>query len=1209
LARLTPSLADFSTFPKEKGSKQNEFPLGVLCELALQKGFFSARVNETTSRVLSPREAKMLARKWLIAVSLCLGLSTTSVLATETVSGAYPQAFTTLTPAAPPANALSNVHKQALSIAMSCVDATNCTALFVYQQGNGSDNLQPFALTETAGIWGQPQLLFGSDGVTNAIERPSVSGISCWAAGECIAVGSVNVGYTSVRTALVLSEHHSSWDTGQALPLASGVTAQRLTSVSCPTATTCAAAGSAESVAPIRSLPLVVDEVDGTWSTPALITLPDDATTQNPRSELSSISCTSSTCTAVGSYFTASSTTRPLIARGRGASTQLLADLTLPNGATNGGLSGISCLPVSGCVAVGFAAQSTTYTGMLVTEVAGQWTASTTSLGDTSTSFQAVSCLTSNVCEFSGQSQSAGVTTGLVGTEDGGVVDFAAVSPPSGTTGGVVNAISCATSCTGLLTVNRLGGSPYAPMAASISGTTIGTAITLAVPSDIGISGDGNLLAVHCPSVSHCVGLGVYRAADLSFDLYAQTFTGHDAGTAVQVATSVSAVPGGVQLVCSDQANCVGVFAGDRLTTVLNEVAGVWTSSHPFPNGDELVSLACETQTSCTAVGTDQVHHLGITATLQASTWSVPTAITTSGLSNVPFTSLTSVSCWAVGECVAVGMVGPDQYLWDQAAMTLTETGGVWGSATIPTPWPHSNFFSSYPASISCPSAARCVVVGTFFGSEATSQYTNGSWSSPLAAVLPSGAGSELFTGVDCPDVLNCVASGSMVNSLGTEQAFIAKGSITSTANGSHFIVSPLTSPYVGANDPLTVTASVGAVSCASTTDCALVGSYSTPEPNAIQAPVFVMTGTPPPGAPLHLSAVPHDQSVTMSWDLPAANGSLPATSFTAVIGAHSCTSTAQSCTVTGLTNGTHYNATVYAQNGVGQGPAATPIDVFAASVPAPPSLTFTLVAGGVQLTSTPPLSNGGAPITGYTYTYTYGGKVFGAGTVRNASDALTIVAPANGAKITVQATANNIVGSSVPSQGVVVQFPLLPTPPTNVVALSGPTSIAVSWTASTSLGNPVTGYTVSAVDSLSVAHTCSTTITSCTITGLSQKSYFTIIVTAKNADGSTDAPSVWIATAPHQVGPPGPVTALTGTPASSSVQLKWKTPAKQGFGPDIFVVTKTVGATTVQVGLVVGNTLKVGGLASKTSYTFTVRTLAANGQLSVPTTLTIKTK
>jgi protocatechuate 3,4-dioxygenase beta subunit len=89
------------------------------------------------------------------------------------------------------------------------------------------------------------------------------------------------------------------------------------------------------------------------------------------------------------------------------------------------------------------------------------------------------------------------------------------------------------------------------------------------------------------------------------------------------------------------------------------------------------------------------------------------------------------------------------------------------------------------------------------------------------------------------------------------------------------------------------------------------------------------------------------------------------------------------------------------------------------------------------------------------------------------------------------------------------------PNPPMGVTATAGNGAASVSWYPASDNGSPVTSYTATASDGSS----CMTTTLSCTITGLTNGTSYTVAVTATNAIGTSD-PS-WM---PVSVTPTGPV-------------------------------------------------------------------------------------
>jgi hypothetical protein len=75
------------------------------------------------------------------------------------------------------------------------------------------------------------------------------------------------------------------------------------------------------------------------------------------------------------------------------------------------------------------------------------------------------------------------------------------------------------------------------------------------------------------------------------------------------------------------------------------------------------------------------------------------------------------------------------------------------------------------------------------------------------------------------------------------------------------------------------------------------------------------------PGAPTGVTALPGNRSALVSWSAPVSDGGSPVTGYTVTASSRSCTTTtATSCTVTGLTNGHRYTVRVWASNVKGEG-------------------------------------------------------------------------------------------------------------------------------------------------------------------------------------------------------------------------------------------------------------------------------------------------
>ena len=170
-------------------------------------------------------------------------------------------------------------------------------------------------------------------------------------------------------------------------------------------------------------------------------------------------------------------------------------------------------------------------------------------------------------------------------------------------------------------------------------------------------------------------------------------------------------------------------------------------------------------------------------------------------------------------------------------------------------------------------------------------------------------------------------------------------------------------------------------------------------------------------GAPTIGTATAGNAQATVSFTAPASNGGSAITSYTATSspGGVTGTGTASPITVTGLTNGTTYTFTVTATNSVGTSlPSSASNSVTPITIPGAPTIGAA-TAGNAQamvaFTPTPPASNVGSPITGYTAT-SNPGSFTGTGT----TSPITVSGLTNGTVYTFTVTATNAAGTGPPS-------------------------------------------------------------------------------------------------------------------------------------------------------------------------------------------------
>jgi DNA-binding beta-propeller fold protein YncE len=153
----------------------------------------------------------------------------------------------------------------------------------------------------------------------------------------------------------------------------------------------------------------------------------------------------------------------------------------------------------------------------------------------------------------------------------------------------------------------------------------------------------------------------------------------------------------------------------------------------------------------------------------------------------------------------------------------------------------------------------------------------------------------------------------------------------------------PLISPVVANSTTVTGQAPPGAAGAADivvstwglTTTAAGAFTYVAPPP---PSPVF------PPAAPREVVATPTDAAAVVTWSPPASPGSFPVSTYQVMSSPSggACLTTALTCEVPGLINGTAYSFTVRALNGAGWSPESTPSAAVTPQAPVVPSLVIT---------------------------------------------------------------------------------------------------------------------------------------------------------------------------------------------------------------------------------------------------------------------------
>ena len=198
-------------------------------------------------------------------------------------------------------------------------------------------------------------------------------------------------------------------------------------------------------------------------------------------------------------------------------------------------------------------------------------------------------------------------------------------------------------------------------------------------------------------------------------------------------------------------------------------------------------------------------------------------------------------------------------------------------------------------------------------------------------------------------------------------------------------------------------------------------------------------------------------------------------------------------------------------------------------------------------------------------------------------STSLTIAAPTKLAG-TYNLTVINSGGTNSGTNNFVYYIPSAPAAPTSVSATGGNQSATVSWTAS----EDATSYVVTSNPG---SFTCTTSSTTCSVTGLTNGTAYTFTVIARNATGNSSASSASTAVTPALPLPSTP-TSVTATAGNESAQVSWTASANSAT----YVVTSDPGGFTCTTA---STTCSVTGLTNGTAYTFTVIGRNATGDSS----------
>ena len=258
--------------------------------------------------------------------------------------------------------------------------------------------------------------------------------------------------------------------------------------------------------------------------------------------------------------------------------------------------------------------------------------------------------------------------------------------------------------------------------------------------------------------------------------------------------------------------------AGTQLTLAEAWNGTNWTiQTTPNPSGatsTNLSGVSCPTPSSCLAAGS-YTNSAGTQVTLaeawNGTNWAIQITRSPAGQY---FSRLAAESCSATTACTAVGS-SLDFNTGIQQTLAEAWNATHWAIQKTPNP---SGATSSNLAGISCATTTICIAVGSYYTAAGTQQTLAEAWNGTHWAIQKtpnsSGATSSNLAGISCATTI-CIAVGSYNTAAGTQQT------LAEAWNGTHWAIQKTPNPSGATSSNL------AGISCATTTICMAVGSYT----------------------------------------------------------------------------------------------------------------------------------------------------------------------------------------------------------------------------------------------------------------------------------------------------------------------------------------------------------------------------------------------
>ena len=281
----------------------------------------------------------------------------------------------------------------------------------------------------------------------------------------------------------------------------------------------------------------------------------------------------------------------------------------------------------------------------------------------------------------------------------------------------------------------QAAGRRIEPMAATQSRGRWSRGVPLALPAGAVAQPYAQVNGVACRSAGNCVAAGDYEyGKSMSLQAFIATeYRGKWARAFTPRLPPGASAPASAQLeavTCARDGFCAAVgsyqdSSGNAQTMVLTKPAGgpwrrateIASPANAAANPDAFMTgISCSAPGTCAVVGNYSLspsRFAAMGAVESRGTWHRATQIAAPrGAMASTFTALTSISCLAMGSCLAVGQYAVSAT--QSRAMAVTESTGRFGPAAAITAVPRgaSQHPSSYLQGVSCRAPGVCFAVG-----------------------------------------------------------------------------------------------------------------------------------------------------------------------------------------------------------------------------------------------------------------------------------------------------------------------------------------------------------------------------------------------------------------------------------------------------------------------------------------------------------------